>query len=398
MPPKRKAAKKVYEPRPSKKRAGNGPGSQESDAETRTAIEPEEVPHAAQSIERMVAAAVAKSLPAALATFFPPVQQAAADTLRPERAGLSSPQRHEPTHGEDDDELVAESVHHHVAQLSGKDEDDYEDETSFLYSLSDKELRGVGRGEYLDFLQVYRRAKGELDLASGPAAKKPSPSLLTKDVWIRIFLAFMAEHTRIFPRDAPAMAAYLELVISMESLNMDWLRYDESFRMARARRMLRGDLRPKPWNRMDVPLYVACSIGSTRFAPIQGKQKPTTARPAPAATVSKAPPAPDVFDKKMNTCWKFQDASCDGSCLWPFTHNCYYCGGDHPTRLCPALRPEVPKAVLRAPQKEPFRDSQEEEWRKGRSEQNQDRERVRDSDRHKDGDRSRSGSDARRRH
>ncbi len=39
---------------------------------------------------------------------------------------------------------------------------------------------------------------------------------------------------------------------------------------------------------------------------------------------------------QSGTCWRFQSAKrCDGTCLWPHTHQCYYCGRDHNTRLCP---------------------------------------------------------------
>ncbi len=34
-------------------------------------------------------------------------------------------------------------------------------------------------------------------------------------------------------------------------------------------------------------------------------------------------------------CWRFQSAKgCDGTCLWPHTHQCYSCGRDHSIRLC----------------------------------------------------------------
>ncbi len=39
---------------------------------------------------------------------------------------------------------------------------------------------------------------------------------------------------------------------------------------------------------------------------------------------------------QSGTCWRFQSAKgCDGTCLWPHTHQCYSCGRDHSTRLCP---------------------------------------------------------------
>ncbi len=39
---------------------------------------------------------------------------------------------------------------------------------------------------------------------------------------------------------------------------------------------------------------------------------------------------------QSGTCWHFQSAKgCDRTCLWPHTHQCYSCGRDHSTRLCP---------------------------------------------------------------
>ena len=406
MPPKRRAPKKTYEPRPSKRRAGGGDRDGERTEDTgESNREPVGGSHSASEMEDLIAAAVAKAVPAALAQMFPTAQDSAAPMGRQsDRVGLSNSSQNEVSSFQaEDDELVSESVQQHIGRFAGKDlDDDYEDESAFLYNLTDKELRSVARGDYVDFLTIYRRVKGELDQPQ-TATKKSLTTQLSKDIWIRIFLAFQAEHTRVCPKDAPAMAAYQELILSMESLGMDWQRYDENFRIARARRLQRGDHRPKPWNRMDVPLYVACSIGSGRYAPPPPKQKSVQQRP-PSATVSKAPAAPEVFDKKMNTCWKFQDSTCDGSCPWPFTHSCYYCGGEHPTRLCPALRPEVPKATLRAPAKDSFREDHDPERTKRQTDYDREHDgarggdKHRDGDRHHDGDRHRSSSDSRRRH
>ena len=405
MPPKKRAPKKTYEPRPSKRRAGGGDRDQDVlDDAGDSSGEPLGNSQLANEMGDLIAAAVAQAVPAALAKMFPPVQDSPPTSRRqPDRVGLPNSSPNEVSLQVDDDDLVSESVQQHIGRFAGKDvDDDYEEESSFLYNLTDKELRCVARGDYVDFLAIYRRVKGELEQPQS-AAKKNLTTQLSKDTWVRIFIAFQAEHTRVCPKDAPAMAAYQELILSMESLGMDWQRYDENFRIARARRLQRGDQRPKPWNRMDVPLYVACSIGSGRYAPVPPKQKSVQQRP-PSATVSKAPSAPDVFDKKMNTCWKFQDSTCDGSCLWPFTHSCYYCGGEHPTRLCPALRPDVPKPALRAPAKDSFREGQDAERTQRQGDYDRDHhaarngDKHRDGDRHHEGDRHRGSSDSRRRH
>ena len=166
MPPKKRAPKKTYEPRPSKRRAGGGDRDQDVlDDAGDSSGEPLGNSQLANEMGDLIAAAVAQAVPAALAKIFPPVQDSPPTSRRqPDRVGLPNSSPNEVSLQVDDDDLVSESVQQHIGRFAGKDvDDDYEEESSFLYNLTDKELRCVARGDYVDFLAIYRRVKGELE-------------------------------------------------------------------------------------------------------------------------------------------------------------------------------------------------------------------------------------------
>ncbi len=50
---------------------------------------------------------------------------------------------------------------------------------------------------------------------------------------------------------------------------------------------------------------------------------------------AKQPPSINGIQLLPHTCWKFQSPKgCDGACLWPYTHGCYYCGAEYAPKDC----------------------------------------------------------------
>ncbi len=53
---------------------------------------------------------------------------------------------------------------------------------------------------------------------------------------MRIFMAFQEEHVSAFPKDAPSMSGYVNLIIKMKVGGMLWLCYDMLLRQKRTKK------------------------------------------------------------------------------------------------------------------------------------------------------------------
>ncbi len=150
--------------------------------------------------------------------------------------------------------------------------------------------------------------------------------------WMQIFMAFLTEHVRAFPKDAPSMQGYVDLIIKMVS-GMLWLQYNMLLQK-RANKIDMGSRKIKNWAVTDIVLYLACQPprSATRFS----GSNPTSHRPSlglsagPTTTAATTNIVTTTFTggilMQSRTCPHFQSArGCDGLCLWPHTHQCYSC-------------------------------------------------------------------------
>ncbi len=142
-------------------------------------------------------------------------------------------------------------------------------------------------------------------------------------------MAFQVEHARWHPKEATALPCYGDLILKMESNGMQLAKYDIIYHQKRAKKIVCRPKKVRSWSITDIELYLSCD------AP----REPMPAMPTfkhPATALSHTTTS-ETSQFKGGTCWKFQSAKgCDGSCLWPTTHNCYSCGGPHSTRTCPS--------------------------------------------------------------
>ena len=138
------------------------------------------------------------------------------------------------------------------------------------------------------------------------------------------------------------MPAYGDIVLKLERKGVDWYVYDTGFRLAQAKRAMRG-LPLVSWGTLDFALYVDCPEREQARWP--AKEPKAKAAVKNTASINTSSSKSDVL---YGTCWKFQHGSCDGTCLWPSTHACYKCGAAHPTKSCPEGPPT-------ASPREPFR-------------------------------------------
>ncbi len=102
---------------------------------------------------------------------------------------------------------------------------------------------------------------------------------------MRIFLAFMAEHMRAFPKEAVSMPCYMDSIIKMKESGLQWLKYDMVFRQKRGKRIARDSKKVGSWSRTDLVLYLECQHG--RHAP---KQQGANQRPYVGPSVTQARP------------------------------------------------------------------------------------------------------------
>ncbi len=54
------------------------------------------------------------------------------------------------------------------------------------------------------------------------------------------------------------MSKHIDLILKIESIGMQWVRHDVSYRMQRAKIIRRGK-RAKPWSAIYIELHVGCS-------------------------------------------------------------------------------------------------------------------------------------------
>ncbi len=153
-----------------------------------------------------------------------------------------------------------ETDRRHVDHGPGKDDvmdSSDEQDDAFSYNLSQEEVDRVKGKKYVDFRVIYKRQ------LKGPHATA-TPQQHNVDIpleeWMRIFMAFQAEHVRSFPRDALSMQGYVNLIIKMKVGGILWLRYDTLFRQKRSKKIDRGSRRVKNWAVTDIVLYVAWQL------------------------------------------------------------------------------------------------------------------------------------------
>lgn len=288
------------------------------------------------SIQQQVADAVSQAMPAAIAAVIPAITQQVVDNM-PQQGQSRDHGSSQPMDIEDED--LTETVQQHIDSLTSKtpvysfiDEEEY----SFTYNLTEQEIEKIAKLEYIDFSKVFYRVHRHAGSEAETGKKSSTLPEMTKDAWSLIFLAFFSEYARVFPAEASAMTKYMELILLMERNGMDWRRYDETFRINRAKKAHRGRAsKLNSWATTDLELYLACNA-APKAASNQSKSRATSK----SANQSSSQTAYDNIEKRTNTCWRFQAGDCKGACAWPDTHQCYRCEGGHPTKDCPRLREE----------------------------------------------------------
>ncbi len=156
--------------------------------------------------------------------------------------------------------------------------------------------------------------------------------------WARIFMSFQAENAHWLPRESTSLPAYGNLILKMKRAGIKWAKYDVIFRQKHTKQIVRRPRKVKNCSVTDIELYLCCD------APREACHKPQPYKRTEA--LSSAQTASDEPQFKSGTCWKFQTAKrCEGSCLWPNTHNCYSCGGPHSTRICPMSSTTIASAT-----------------------------------------------------
>lgn len=257
------------------------------------------------------------------------------------------------------EEDTGDLIHDHIDQLCKPEGDsDSDDDIIFNRMLLPAELDLIQKQKYLDFEKVFRR--GQKKGGGGPKLNinymnesftitpqaPTSTSEMSFEDWEDIFLSFQSEHCKWFPRDASKLPKYHESLREMKRHNMDWKRYDESFRLSRARKLARNPASRSvlPWSHTDLQLYLSCTPKLTpQAAPTKSPNTQGVNTSGQRKPFSKLP-----FDLKQGTCWKYQHGSCAGDCKFPDTHTCYKCGKGHPTKNCrPEVNPKVQSSTGR---------------------------------------------------
>ncbi len=185
-----------------------------------------------------------------------------------------------------------------------------------------EEVRKVAQQQYIDFSAMIQRHQ-----KNPYSGKKDQPrSQAQADVpvteWVRMFCAFQAEHLRIFHKDGPHMPKYVDRVIWMANMGMNWQHFDTTYRQKKAKRLQRQNRKVRSWAKNDIELYISCSIVISRDVPKDHGRffQRRTANPNPATQI----PSPSQRQMKEGTCWRFQYfKQCDGICAWPDMHHCY---------------------------------------------------------------------------
>ena len=238
-----------------------------------------------------------------------------------------------------------------------------EEESSFKYLLSTSECMAIRKNEFIDFSTIYRRVskKGsafpkisikcvdESYTIEAGGVQEAGADIPFED-WIDIFTAFQAEYVKVFPQEAHRLPKYFETVRKLAQGGGDWLRYDVSFRTARARKLARNphSRSVMSWAQTDFELFLACqkpvepvrqqgqgqsrSQSSSKFSGSSSSQPSQSQAQLPRMVST---PDGENYLLKFGTCWAFQTYQCrPENCKHPSTHNCYRCQGSHSTRQC----------------------------------------------------------------
>ncbi len=156
----------------------------------------------------------------------------------------------------------------------------------------------------MDFGAIYKRQlKGPYTTATPSAAPQHHNVDISLEEWMRIFMAFQVEHVRSFPRDVTDIVLYLVC------------QPPRAVAKVGGNKLARSSL----------------GLPTSQYQP-QQPQLTQQAQPS-----QQQPPSQGGILMQSGMCWRFQSARvCDGSCLWLRTHQCYTCGGDHRTKVCPS--------------------------------------------------------------
>ncbi len=253
----------------------------------------------------------------------------------------------------------------HADHWQGKDDvadSSDEEDDAFSYNLSQEEVDRV-RGQ-----KYGRQLKGLYATATPSAVPQHHNVDIPLEEWMRIFMAFQAEHVRSFPKDAPSMPGYVDLITKMKVGGILWLLYDTLLRQKRAKKIDRGSRRVKYWAVTDIVLYLACQppravakVGGNKLARPSPRLPTSQYQPQQPQLTQQAQPSPQqppsqggiLMQSRM--CWCFQSArGCNGSCLWLHTHQCYTCGADHCTEVCTSGSAHPDSAIPEQQQQQPF--------------------------------------------
>lgn len=87
-----------------------------------------------------------------------------------------------------------------------------------------KEVERVTGQRYVNFGGIYKiQMKGIYATATRPAPSQRHNMDISLEEWVRIFMAFQAEHVMAFLKDALSSHGYVDLIIKMKAGGMFWL-------------------------------------------------------------------------------------------------------------------------------------------------------------------------------
>lgn len=136
--------------------------------------------------------------------------------------------------------------------------------------------------------------------------KKPAP-ITTFAQWSQAFNTFLAIYTEVYPKKAPHLAKYMDLVRHLANCSGNWLQYDQEFRRLKER------YKKLKWSRPQTELYTLALV------------KP----PSESAKVGNYSASP----KTAQVCWAWNKGrECKPGCT--FAHRCQLCQNRHPKFKC----------------------------------------------------------------
>lgn len=95
-------------------------------------------------------------------------------------------------------------------------------------------------------------------MPTAPTPSQPTHIDMPLEGWMKIFLAFIVEHLRAFPKDALCIPGHMDLIIKMKVGAMQWKKYGMLVRQKREKWIARGFQNVGSWSATDVVLYLKC--------------------------------------------------------------------------------------------------------------------------------------------